>query len=378
MSKQKSCSRIVLISSVGFLSSVAFAGAGGAGAGKVTASATKSTNGNKLSEIVRQTEEKTVRMGSYNVSDMDRNGTIDSADLGLVLLKLNGGTTDEQTGGNDDANAVASVSGVQGLFAKNYIVTEGGVDYSVMDVYLKFNSASGTGSNGERVVNYFGQATTDASTYGVNKTAKYEVSNGLAFQHSNTSWLPASGAAGGTGNNSWDSFLTVGARAQGAGATGSVTPDVYFVNPNSNVGVITGGSSGTGFVGAGVYQAAPTDAGFQTNASAYADKMVMFGRFTLKCSDIIAAATPSKLTMWCDFVGKSTAQTGGTTLYTLASANLKSDAQTKYTTSSKVWTFDSGFEGANVGQAAWTFGVPSPGAAALVGLAALLTGRRRN
>ena len=60
---------------------------------------------------------------------------------------------------------------------------------------------------------------------------------------------------------------------------------------------------------------------------------------------------------------KSAAQTGGTTLYTLAGANLKSDAQTKYTnSSSKVWTF----------------AVPSPGAAALVGLAALITSRRRN
>ena len=298
--------------------------------------------------------------------------------------------------------ASASISGAQGLYAKNYLLaadgsaannfdngdgTWGNAYYSVMDVYLKFNSSSGTGSNGERVVNFFGQATTDASTFGVNKTSKYEVSNGLAFQHSNTSWLPASGAAGGTGNNSWDSFLTVGARAQGAGATGSVTPDVYFVNPNSNVGVITGGSSGTGFVGAGVYQAAPTDAGFQTNASAYADKMVMFGRFTLKVSDIQAASgisgpTLPKFTMWCDFVGKSTAQTGGTTLYTMASANLKSDAQTKYTTGGKVWTFDSSFTGYDpnnpLPQAAWTFGVPSPGAAALVGLAALLTGRRRN
>ena len=105
--------------------------------------------------------------------------------------------------------ASASVSGAQGLYAKNYIVTEGGIQYSVMDVYLKFNSSSGTGSNGERVVNFFGQATTDAATYGVNKTAKYEVSNGLAFQHSNTSWLPAAGAAGGTGNKTWDSFFTI-------------------------------------------------------------------------------------------------------------------------------------------------------------------------
>ena len=301
------------------------------------------------------------------------------------IFAITGASLAAATAMNMVGVASASVSGAQGLYAKNYIVTvvEGGavVSYSVMDVYLKFNSASGTGSNGERVVNYFGQATTDASTYGVGKTAKYENSSGLAFQHSNSSWLPAAGASGGTGNNTWDSFLTVGARTQGSGNTGSVTPDVYFMNPNSNVGVITGGSSATGFVGAGVYQAAPTDAGWETNASANADHMVMFGRFTLKCSDIITAGTSSKLTMWCDFVGKSSAQTGGTTLYTIASANLKSDAQTKYTTSSKVWTFDSSFDGVTAGQDAWTFSnglpVPAPGVAALIGLAGIASSRRR-
>ena len=284
--------------------------------------------------------------------------------------------------------ASASVAGAQGLYAKNYLLAADGsaqvisrdIDgklvsnafYSVMDVYLKFNSATGTGSNGERVVNFFGQATTDSSTYGVTKSSKYENSAGLAFQHNNTSWLPASG------NNTWDSFLTVGARTQGAGNAGNVTPDTYFTNPNSNVGSIVGGSNSNGiFVGAGVYQAAPTDAGWETNASANADHLILFGRFTLKCSDI-TSENSVKMAVWCDFVGKSAAQTGGTTLYTIASANLKSDAQTKYTTSSKVWTFDSSFEGAgNPLQSAWTF-APTPGAAALVGLAALLTGRRRN
>ena len=287
--------------------------------------------------------------------------------------------------------ASASVAGAQGLYAKNYLLAADGsaatglgtsssnAFYSVMDVYLKFNSAVGTGSNGERVVNFFGQATTDASTYGVTKSSKYENSAGLAFQHSNTSWLPASG------NNTWDSFLTVGARTQGAGNAGNVTPDTYFTNPNSNVGSIVGGSNSNGiFVGAGVYQAAPTDAGWETNASTNVDRLIMFGRFTLLVSDVEAAmgttgaSLAPKLTVWCDFVGKSTAQTGGTTLYTMASANLKSDTQTKYTTSSKVWTFDSSFSAAaGPGQLAWTF-IPTPGAAALVGLAALLTGRRRN
>jgi len=290
--------------------------------------------------------------------------------------------------------ANASVAGVQGLHAKNYLLAEDGsaatgvgtsssnAYYSVMDVYVKFNSAVGTGSAGERIVSFFGQATTSADTYGVNKSAKYENSAGLAFQHSNTSWLPGSTANGGTGNNTWDSFVTVGCRVQGAGNSGGVNADTYFTNPNSNVGSIVGGYSGATFVGAGFYQSAPTDAGWETNASANADKLVMIGRWTLKCSDILGTGlisgglSPVKMTVWGDTTGKSTAQTGGTTMYTLASFNLKSDAQTKYTTGGKVWTFDSTFEGVGAGQAAWTF-VPTPGAAALIGLTSAFFGKRR-
>ena len=308
------------------------------------------------------------RMGSFVVNDVNGNNVIDSGDLGLMLLNVDGTSADSSADESSDASGSPRSSfvgtGVQGLYGRNYLLAADGSPadathpafYSVIDVYLKFGSALGTGSNGERVVNYFGQATTDTSTFGVTKISKYDNSANLAYQHNNTSWLPAAGAAGGTGNNTWDSFLTVGARTQGAGNTGGVTPDVYFMNPNTNVGVIQGGSSATGFVGAGVYQAAPTDAEFETNASANPDHMVMFGRFTLKCSDIAAAPGGiSKLTFWCNFVGKSSAQTGGATLYTMASANVKSDAQTKYTTSSKVWTFDPTFEGVVVGQDDWSF-----------------------
>ena len=284
--------------------------------------------------------------------------------------------------------ASASVSGMQGLYAKNYLLaadgsaaTGGNEFYSVMDVYVKYNSAVGTGSAGERIVSFFGQGTTDAATYGVNKNAKYLNSANLAFQHSNTSWLPGASANGGAGNNTWDSFGTVGCRIQGAGNTTAITADTYFINPNGpNVSQIEGGSSGANYVGGGWYQAAPTDPAFETNASANADKLIMIGRFSLKCSDIIANGSPVKMTVWGDTTGKSTAQTGGTTVYTLASVNLKSDAQTKYTTSGKVWTFDSLFDGVNVGQDAWTFAtaVPTPGAAALIGLAAIISSRRKN
>ena len=298
--------------------------------------------------------------------------------------------------------ASASVAGLQGLYAKNYLLAAdgsaatninngdgtwtGNAYYSVMDVYVKFNTSNGTGTAGERIVSVFGVTTTSASTFGVDQKAKYVNSAGLAFQHSNTGWTPGTTAGGGTGNNSWDSFVTLGCRNQGLTNTGGVSADPYFANPNGpDVSSIVGASNSSGaFPGAGWSQNNPLDAAFETNASANADKLVMIGRFTLKVADILSLSgissgfTPPKMVMWLQTTGKSAAQTGGTTLYTLAGANLKSDAQTKYTTSSKVWTFDSTFTGANVGQAAWTFAVPSPGAAALVGLAALITGRRRN
>ena len=281
--------------------------------------------------------------------------------------------------------ASASVSGMQGLYAKNYLLAADGTAasptntayYSVMDVYVKFNSAVGTGSSGERIVSFFGQGTTDSSTYGVNKSSKFVNNASLIFQHSNSSWLPGASANGGAGNDTWDSFVAVGGRKQGVGNTGAITADTYFVNPNTP-NTMEGGYSGANYVGPGWYQSAPTEANYETNASAYSDHMVMIGRWSLKCSDIVANGSPVKMTVWGDTTGKSTAQTGGTTLYTVASLNLKSDAQTKYTISGKVWTFDSTFDGLNGTQEAWTFGVPTPGAAALIGLAALMSGRRRN
>ena len=287
------------------------------------------------------------------------------------------------------AKAAASVAGLQGLYAKNYIVEASGTSYSVMDVYIKFNSATGTGNAGERIVSVFGQTTTSANTYGVDQTSKYLNSSGLAFQHSNTGWMPGSTAGGGTGNNTWDSFVTMGCRTQGATNTGGVLNDPYFANPTGDVSKIVGAPNSSGaYPGAGWAQNNPLDALYETNAGANADKLIMIGRFTLKCSDIVAlgagAAAP-KMVMWLQATGKSVAQTGGTTLYTISGANLRSDAQSKLTgtvVSNKVFTFDPTFDGVSVGQEAWTFAagsppVPAPGVAALIGIAGAFFGKRR-
>ena len=199
--------------------------------------------------------------------------------------------------------------------------------------------------------------------------------------------MPGSTAGGGTGNNSWDSFVTIGCRTQGATNTGGVLNDPYFANPaGPDVSSIVNAPNSSGlYPGAGWSQNNPLDSLYETNASANADMLIMIGRFTLKCSDIVAlgagAAAP-KMVMWLQATGKSVAQTGGTTVYTISGANLRSDSQTKLTgslVSNKIFTFDPTFDGATVGQEAWTFAaaVPSPGVAALIGIAGAFFGKRR-
>jgi hypothetical protein len=256
------------------------------------------------------------------------------------------------------AKSSLTTSGARGLFGRTYVVDVAGTKYSVMDVYIKWGSAIGTGSAGERVVAIFGQAVTDASTGNVNKTSVYENSASLPFQHLNTTWLPGSSS----GASSWDSFLTIGCRTQGSGNSAGVKADPFFLNPTSTtasgVAVVTGGSdqlSPPRFVGAGVYQSAPLDSGWETNVATFPDSMILLGRFTLKVSDIVAAGGNVKMKVWTNFTGKSTAQTGGSTLYTISAANLKSDTQTTYINAGQTWTFPPGFEGTDLNQQPWTF-----------------------
>ncbi|MEI6273152.1 MAG: hypothetical protein WCQ03_06750, partial [Phycisphaerae bacterium] len=121
------------------------------------------------------------------VTDMDGTGNIDSGDISLLLLNMSGEATDAPNTTtidiadttNQTSSLTSSVAGLQGLYAKNYLLaadgtaaTSGNEFYSVMDVYIKYNSAVGVGSSGERIVSFYGKATTDSSTYGVNKSSK--------------------------------------------------------------------------------------------------------------------------------------------------------------------------------------------------------------
>ena len=219
------------------------------------------------------------RSEMLQVTDMDGNGAIDSGDISLLLLNMSGEATDAPNTTaidiadttNQTSSLTGFVAGIQGLYARNYLLAADGsaatgvgtancnAFYSVMDVYVKYNSAVGTGSAGERIVSFFGNATTDSSTYGVIKSTKFVNSVNLTFQHSNGSWLPGASANGGAGNNTWDSFVGIGGRTQGVGNTGAITADTYWTNPNTSAAMV-GGSSGPTYVGPGWYQSAPTEA----------------------------------------------------------------------------------------------------------------------
>jgi len=292
------------------------------------------------------------------VTDLNRDGTIDGADFGLMLLGEESSAEFDVELPPVQSQMTAPASGARGLYGKTYIVDVAGTRYSVMDVYIRWGSAVGSGSAAERIEAVFGQSITDAATGNVNKTARYENSASLPFQHLNTSWLPG----GSGGNSSWDSFLTIGCRTQGAGNSANVKADPFFLNPSAStaagVSTVTGGSDQTSpprDVGAGVYQSAPLDAGWETNVGTFPDSMILIGRFALKVSDIVATGAAVTMRVHTNFTGKSTSQSGGATLYTLSAANLKSDAQTTYTASGQTWTFNSGFEGTDVNQQAWTF-----------------------
>ena len=147
------------------------------------------------------------RSEMLQVTDMDGNGAIDSGDISLLLLNMSSEATDAPNATtidiadttNQTSSLTSSVAGLQGLYAKNYLLAADGsaatgvgtassnAYYSVMDVYVKFNSAVGVGSAGERIVSFFGQSTTDASTYGVSRGSKFVNSASLDFQHSNAS-----------------------------------------------------------------------------------------------------------------------------------------------------------------------------------------------
>ena len=228
-----------------------------------------------------------------------------------------------------------------GVTATNYQVVDGARRYSVMDVYVDCTGAY------DKLVNFYGTTTSDSlvrtSLNGNFNTGPSLVAgNGAAFaQAAGTSWMPSIGAAG----NAWDSFVTIGARTQDAGA--GVAADNYFTNATTaGADTVAGGSYQGAYEGAGWYTNAPT--GNHVYAGTYADLRIMLGRFSVETTNLSATDV---LTL--QFKGNVTMRVNGLT------AGAGTVIQPSFNQ-----TFTYGF-------------VPAPGAVALLGLAGLVGSRRR-
>ncbi len=237
--------------------------------------------------------------------------------------------------------AAGAHAAMTGVTSTNYSVTDGARRYSVMDVYVDFTGAY------DKLVNFYGTTSSTSmvvtSINGVpNNGSSLVAGNGAGFaQAAGTSWMPASGAAG----NAWDSFVTIGARTQDAGA--GVAADNYFTNATTaGADTVAGGSYQGAYEGAGWYTNAPT--GNHVYAGTYADLRIMLGRFSVETTNLSATDV---LTL--QFKGNVTMRVNGLT------AGAGTVIQPSFNE-----TFTYGF-------------VPAPGAVALLGLAGLVGSRRR-
>jgi hypothetical protein len=238
--------------------------------------------------------------------------------------------------------AAGAHAAMTGLTSTNYSVTNGARRYSVMDIYVDFTGAY------DKLVNFYGTTGSTsvvmASINGVSYNGPSIVAgNGAGFaQVAGTSWMPASGAAG----NAWDSFVTIGARTQDAGA--GIVADDYFTNATTvGADTVAGGSNAlSAYQGAGWYTNTPT--GSHVYAGTYADKRIMLGRFSVETTNLAATDV---LTL--QFKGNVTIRVDG------LSPGTGTVSQPSFNQ-----TFTYGF-------------VPAPGVVAILGLAGLVGSRRR-
>ncbi len=256
------------------------------------------------------------------------------------------------------------------LFGDSYIVKDGeGASakfYSVMDVYIKCSSS----------------ADIISSTFGVTAyQSAYTQNQGKAFMQSANqavaaSWLPVNDDGKG-----WDSYVTTGCRVQGSntslagGQAGflGMQLDTNWAS-SSNGGQIVGSAGGAGwypsigaststnpYAKAGQYsgtgavntaKATTTIAGNGITAGQSLTNYWMVGRFTIDVTQAdpnTPVTGPLTLTMKFAIAGKN----NGSTTFTGAT---QTAGRFDYTL---------------------TYAVPAPGAAALVGLAGLISRRRR-
>jgi len=256
------------------------------------------------------------------------------------------------------------------LFGDSYIVKDGsGASakfYSVMDVYIRCSSS----------------ADIISSTFGVTAyQSAYTQNQGKSFMQSGanqaaSSWLPIN-----DDGKSWDSFVTTGCRVQGSN-TSLASGQAGFLGMQldtnwssaSNGGQIVGTAGGAGwypsigaststnpyakagqYTGTGAVNTAKATTNITGNGITAGQSLTnywMVGRFTIDVTqtDVNTPVTgPLTLTMKFAIAGKN----NGTTTFTGAT---QAAGRFDYTL---------------------TYAVPAPGAAALVGLAGMISRRRR-
>jgi len=257
--------------------------------------------------------------------------------------------------------AVTGYSGVQTYMTK--VVSGVTRTYSAIDVFVDCNNAA------DYIVNVYGQRASSA-TKSVISTVKNGVSNaatatnataanGVLFNQgtgTNKGWAPDYDNADGL----FDSFATIGGRTQDAAGNpdsgNQLAKDPSFANYSSSTsgfGTLRTGTTSTTDAGPGWYSADPNNA--MNKAGSYADLKIMLGHFVVDVTDYVGTSNSIQLS----FLATYTIKIGGT----VQQQNRTSPGSPTQTTSSVPLTFD--------------FLVPAPGAIALVGLAGLVSRRRK-
>ena len=253
--------------------------------------------------------------------------------------------------------AVTGYSGVQTYMTK--VVSGVTRTYSAIDVFVDCNNAA------DYIVNVYGQRTSSA-TKSVISTVKNGVinaatatnataANGVLFNQgtgTNKGWNPDFDNADGL----YDSFATIGGRTQDAAGNpdsgNQLAKDPSFANFSSSTsgfGTLRTGTTSTTDDGPGWYSADPNNA--MNKAGSYADLKIMLGHFVVDVTSLLATNSSGAFinTLTLTFNGNITIKVGGVT-----------QQQPQFANSFNFLT-----------------PIPAPGAIALVGLAGLVSRRRK-
>ena len=244
--------------------------------------------------------------------------------------------------------AILGYSGAQSYMTK--VVSGVTRTYSAIDVFVDCDNAA------DYIVNFYGvqlkKSFVGVVKNGVSNSAtatNANATNGVLFNQgtgTNKGWNPDFDNADGL----YDSFVTIGGRTQDAAGNpdsgNQLAKDPSFANFSSSTsgfGTLRTGTTTTTDDGPGWYSADPNNA--MNKAGSYADLKIMLGHFVVDVTSYLGTSTTLTLT----FNGNITIKVGGVT-----------QQQPQFANSFNFLT-----------------PIPAPGAIALVGLAGLVSRRRK-